>query len=245
MNLRLRSRPLQVAIALLLVVVVVVGKGIAETGEEVIDAQRVLPEFQALIPQLKRSVEIRVALPTYYPTDALVYEPGTEELTTYLNVPTTQDGQFENTFPYIVKSDEDEYEISLDAAEDCMGANACSFGYISGKRVYFDTPSIDTVYAFHKDPDYQPSARSPEADQFGSVTLVNGTYGYFVPFICGASCDTSKIIWDDDEVRYIAGIRYASKDAVLRMANSMIQNRIPRLHESTPTPTEPTSATEG
>lgn len=199
-------------------------RSIADPSKTVLDAQTVLPEFQPLVPTLQQNVGIRVLLPTYYPTEALVEEPGAGELTQYVNVPISREGQFAEVHPYLAISDDDEYEVDLDALNDCMGANSCSFGFISGKRIYFDTPPITETYSFHKDPEFQPPARSPEAEEFGPISLSNGRSGFFIPYVCGASCDTSKVIWDEEGIRYTVGIRYAAKATMIQMAESAIVN---------------------
>jgi hypothetical protein len=56
------------------------------------------------------------------------------------------------------------------------------------------------------------------------VSLAQGIQGYFLPFVCGANCDTSKVIWEQNGDRYTVGIRYASKATVIDFANSVIQN---------------------
>ena len=56
--------------------------------------------------------------------------------------------------------------------------------------------------------------------------LSHGITGYFIPYVCGASCDTSKVFWEQSGYRYSVGIRMASQAAVVRMANSAIENEI-------------------
>ncbi|WP_199333680.1 hypothetical protein [Oculatella sp. FACHB-28] len=60
----------------------------------------------------------------------------------------------------------------------------------------------------------------------GEVTLAQGIHGYFIPFVCGANCDTSKIIWEQNSYRYRVGIRMASKATMIRFANSVIENEL-------------------
>lgn len=82
--------------------------------------------------------------------------------------------------------------------------------------------SIQAKYAFEQSPDFRPTERSPEA--MGAVALARGITGYFVPFVCGANCDTSKVIWEQHGYRYKAGIRYATKATIVNFANSAILN---------------------
>ena len=200
----------------------------------VVDAQQILEEFHPLLPQLEQDVDIPILLPSTIEATAIVNDPSGESMA-YLDVPINRRGQFEQVSASLTQADEDEYTITFDAEADCNGANRCSFGYVRGNRLYTNTPSIMEFYTPFQggDPDYQPIARSPEADDFGPVELGKGITGIFVPYVCGANCDTSKIVFDLNEALYTVGIRYASKAIVMEMANSMIVNRLPHDDENT------------
>ncbi|WP_083887143.1 hypothetical protein [Nodosilinea nodulosa] len=183
-------------------------------------AQTVLPEFQSLLPKLQQQTQLAIVLPTLIPADALVPSDGHSK--PYLNVPITPDGHFQQVVPHLTIATASHYEISLDATADCQGDDSCSFGFLSGEQVFQDTPKVASLYAYELEPDFQPVARSPEA--MGTVALTNGITGFFIPFVCGANCDTSKIFWEQSGVRYGVGIRYGSQATLIAFANSVIQN---------------------
>jgi hypothetical protein len=183
-------------------------------------AQVVLPEFQSLLPTLQKQTQLPIVLPTVIPTDALV--PSDSGPKPYLNVPITADGHFQRVVPHITVATPTHYEISLDATADCQGDDRCSFGWLSGEQVFQDTPNVASVYAYELEPDFQPVARSPEA--MSEVALTGDITGFFIPFICGANCDTSKIFWEQSGIRYGVGIRYGSQATLIAFANSVIQN---------------------
>lgn len=183
------------------------------------------PVFESVVPLMQKQTQVPLVLPTRIPTTALV--PTDDKPQPYLGVQLTQDGHFKGIYPYIYSQTlgSSNYEISLDAEPDCQGAVACSFGLISGKQLTPDTPSVTDEYAYQtNDPTYNPIGRSPEKG--GPVTLAKGLTGYFVPFVCGANCDTSKVFWEQNGYRYMVGIRYAKKKTMIDMANSAIENQL-------------------
>jgi hypothetical protein len=184
-------------------------------------ARTVLPIFQPILEQLQRQTRIPVVLPTDIPTEAVVPN-STGKPQTYIDVLTTPDGKFQKVYAHIIDAQPDRYEISLDATSTCQGQDSCSFGLLSGQQLHQGDPSIQSEYAFEQSPDFRPTGRSPEA--MGAVDLARGIPGYFVPFVCGANCDTSKVIWEQNGYRYKVGIRYAAKATVVHFANSAIQN---------------------
>jgi hypothetical protein len=157
-------------------------------------ARTVASAFQPVIQQLQTQ-SIPVVLPTELPFTA---------------------------YPYLRSTDSQSYEISLDHTPDCRGAGYCNDGVLKGERITQTTPSIQTRYSFETQPNFQPEARSPE--QIGNVALARGTTGYFVPYVCGANCDSSKVVWDQGSYRYTVGIRYGAKATVIALANSAIEN---------------------
>lgn len=117
----------------------------------------------------------------------------------------------------------DQYELTIGTDKDCSGGNYCRYGTISGQRVTASTPSVEDEYAFLNDPSYQPSVRSTE--KMGKVALDNGVEGYFIPYVCGANCDDSKVIWEQNGYRYLIGVKSGDKKTVVDMANSAISSR--------------------
>jgi hypothetical protein len=180
----------------------------------------VLSAFQPIAQLLQHQTIVPIVLPTIIPNEALIPVNGINQ--SYINVPVASDGSFENIYASISQVDRTHYEISLDATADCQGADQCSFGVVSAQALTPQTPSVQSEYAFESEPDFHPMERSPE--QMGEVALTHGIKGYFVPFVCGASCDTSKVVWDQNGYRYEVGIRYASKATMVQMANSAIEN---------------------
>jgi hypothetical protein len=193
----------------------------AQTSPPIPSTQTVLPVFQAILPALQHQTQVAIVLPTHLPTDALVPD-NTGKPYAYIHVPITQDGQFERVYAHVIDAEVDRYEISLDATSTCEGQDSCSLGLLSGQRLHPGDKTIQQTYAFEQTPDFQPIGRSPET--MGEVSLAQGIQGYFVPFVCGANCDTSKVIWEQNGDRYTVGIRYASKATVIDFANSVIQN---------------------
>jgi hypothetical protein len=180
----------------------------------------VLSVFQPIAQSLQRQTVVPIVLPVVIPNEALIPVNGINQ--PYINVPVASDGSFENIYAFISEADRTHYEISLDATADCQGTDQCSFGGMSAQALIPQTPSVQSEYSFESDADFHPVGRSPE--QMGEVELTHGIKGYFVPFVCGASCDTSKVIWDQNGYRYKFGIRYASKATMVQMANSAIEN---------------------
>jgi hypothetical protein len=56
----------------------------------------------------------------------------------------------------------------------------------------------------------------------GWVVLANGLTAYFIPYVCGANCDDSKVIWEQNGYRYLVGLKAEKKKTVVEMANSAI-----------------------
>ena len=179
-------------------------------------------EFKFILPRLQQRTQVPVVLPTRIPLDALVTADG--QTGPYIAVPVVN-GKFTGAYPSLEEKTltNSFYEISLDATPDCGGTGACSFGLLNGEKLTPNTPSVPKAYAYEwEDPKYNPVGRSPE--KHGPVTLIKGINGYFIPYVCGANCDTSKVFWEQNGYRYMVGIRYASKKTMIDMANSAIEN---------------------
>ncbi|MES1026204.1 hypothetical protein ABN584_25240 [Gloeocapsa sp. BRSZ] len=114
-----------------------------------------------------------------------------------------------------------EYEVVIGDRQNCNGGNYCRYGAVIGKKLSSSTPSIEHEYAFMKDPRYKPTERS--SDLMGQIRLKNGLNAYFVPYICGASCDDAKVVWNYNGYRYLVGLKRSDKKTVVDMANSMVQ----------------------
>lgn len=112
------------------------------------------------------------------------------------------------------------YEIAL-ASEPTCRSNYCRNGLISAKKLTSDTSSIEQEFAFLKDPKFRPQARSPEL--FGTVQLVNGKQGYFIPWVLGANYSDAKVIWEENGYRYLVSWRKGDRNTLIKLANSAIQ----------------------
>lgn len=168
---------------------------IAQTTSQSIPQQ----VLSSTISKLKAKTRVPLKLPTQIPQ---------EEYPLYVTVNTATS---------------DQYELTIGTDKDCSGGNYCRYGTIAGQRVTATTPSVEEAYAFLNDPNYQPSVRSKE--KMGKVALANGVEGYFIPYVCGASCDDSKVIWEQNGYRYLVGVKSGDKKTIVDMANSAISSR--------------------
>jgi len=117
-------------------------------------------------------------------------------------------------YPYIYSSDTGLYEATLDYGDDCFGAGACSFGSMMARKNEFGVP--------------QGTENNPY--DFGTarkVILAKGIQGYFIESQCGASCSDALIFWLYDGNEYMFGVKAASKENVIALANAAIENSIP------------------
>lgn len=162
-------------------------------------ANQLHPMFRPVINQLKAKTRVPLQLPAYIPQeDYLLY------ITVNMATPKR-------------------YELTIGTDTNCSGGNYCRYGTVSGQRITPSTPSVEEQYAFLNDPSYQPTERSTQ--KMGRVTLANGIEGYFIPYVCGANCDDSKVIWEQGGYRYLVGIKAGEKKLVVEMANSAISSR--------------------
>lgn len=94
------------------------------------------------------------------------------------------------------------WSLSLAAAPDCGGANACFVAEFSARR------------------GAQPSGRR-------KVHLTGGRTGWFTPLSCGASCSPPSISWRQHRAAYWIQARVGGKDTerriLVRMANQAIR----------------------
>ncbi len=175
----------------------------------ILGAEVVSPVFEAVYQEVSANSDIPMLLPTEIP-EAALREP--------------EPGQTQPFFVSIDEADVNRYEINLDAIAGCEGAGYCTFGILAAERIMQDTPSIDEQYAFMLDPTYQPIKRSEEP--ISEVELVGGITGTFIPWVCGANCNTAKVVWEQEGIRYFIGIRGpVDRATVVAIANSMIANQ--------------------
>ena len=194
------------AFFLFVLALILVGCSASAQPDLILGANTVLPEFRGVLQILQQESEVPIVLPATLPEAAL------PEI----------DGETQPFYSSVSTSNIDSYELSLDSTETCNGATYCAFGIISGEQLSAESQTVAEIYAFHLDPSYQPIKRSEE--QMGPVSLAHSIEGYFVPWVCGASCDTAKVFWEQKGYRYRVGIRMADKATVVEIANSAINN---------------------
>jgi hypothetical protein len=61
----------------------------------------------------------------------------------------------------------------------------------------------------------------------GTVTLINGLRGYYLPPVCGWNCNSAyaSIQWDQNGYRYTVSIKMGRKEKVLELVNAAIANQ--------------------
>lgn len=201
---RRRRRLMGVGVVLVTVMAIAGFTGYAQsksTGE--LPAKEV---FDKIRGELKAATRVPLALPT--------------------KVPRVITG---NTFyPTILDVESNRYDLSLDVSEDCQGAGACSFGEVLGELATNSGRPIEEEFASPIDPQYQPIKKSPVLAQ--SVELEQGIKGFFVPYVCGANCSTSKVVWEKDGYRYMVALKGGLLNGqdelpeLVKMANSAIRS---------------------
>jgi hypothetical protein len=176
--------------------------------ERVLGAEVIPDAFSSLYQEVSSGSDIPMLLPTSLPDEALrEVAPGQEQ-------------------PFFTSTDlveKSAYEANLDVTADCEGAGYCTFGILGAERITPQTESIDEMYAYYLDPSYQPTMRSEEP--IAEVQLADGITGTFIPWVCGANCNTAKVYWEESGIRYYVGIRMADMNTVVAIANSMIENQ--------------------
>lgn len=145
--------------------------------------------FDPVVGVLKRKTQVPVALPVNFP-----------------------DEDAETISLWIMTATRSEYELSLDKGEDCRGAGACNYGFITGKRNKTRKPTGTINFPF-------------ELKESRRVSLAKGIRGYFVDFTCGASCDSAKIFWLQNGFQYMVGIKAGGLEDLTKLANSVINNQ--------------------
>lgn len=202
---KMRFRWLKLALILILVSLNL-GCSVKAAVNDGVGARVVPTVFESAYQQLSSATSIPVLLPTSMPPAAL--RSPDSDLPEYTSIDLAE---------------ADAYEVNFDATPDCFGAGYCNFGFMGAERMTADTESVDQRYAFYLDPNYQPIKRSEEP--ISEVQLADGITGIFIPWVCGANCNTAKVYWEQDGIRYYVGIRLADRATVVEIANSMIENQ--------------------
>lgn len=112
------------------------------------------------------------------------------------------------------------YDISIGYRKGCDFANSCRIGSVEARRLSDRSPSLDKAHP--PEPDVNGVVRHRSDEEAGSVSLAGGIQGYFVPWVCGASCNDAQVYWDENGFRYAVGIKVGNKNSLIQMANSAI-----------------------
>jgi hypothetical protein len=108
----------------------------------------------------------------------------------------------ENLYATIVDVSDRQYAIQIAFGRDCEGQHVCRDGGLTGSSEFHD--------------DY------PERPKV-SVQLQGNIPGKFVDAQCGAYCDESLLYWSENGFHYSVSSKAASKDELMKIANSAIQ----------------------
>lgn len=114
----------------------------------------------------------------------------------------------------------DGYDISIGYRKGCDFANSCRIGSVEARKLSDRSPSLDKAHP--PEPDVNGVVRHRSDEEAGSVSLAGGIQGYFVPWVCGASCNDAQVYWDENGFRYAVGIKVGNKNNLIQMANSAI-----------------------
>jgi hypothetical protein len=115
--------------------------------------------------------------------------------------------------PYVITVENGDYDISLDYGPECLGAGACHYGSLSGKKVTSNQPESTLNFVY-------------EADRAQKVTLAKDIEGYFVEGQCGASCDDSKLFWVYKGFQFMIGLKGGTQQDLVDLANAAINNSL-------------------
>ncbi|MBE9124754.1 MULTISPECIES: hypothetical protein [unclassified Coleofasciculus] len=167
--------------------------------------------FYYVRPQLELN-EVPLRLPSYIPPSN--QQVGKEGLVAQLIQGTSEKAQ---------------YKIVI-ASPNCGDVVACRYASIEGFKTNANTPSLDAELEAWKSSDLEFSQRAPSPPS--TVELAQGIQGYFFPWFVGAYLTEAKVVWLEGEYRYEVGVKGASKQEMIQMANSAIENpdgRVPNL----------------
>lgn len=118
----------------------------------------------------------------------------------------------------VATTDPQGYLIVLGYSSTCDGGNSCRLGTIRGFSKTASTP-LERQY---QDDTSNSSRVSPELA--GEVLLTGGHRGWFSPWSCSINCSDAVVAWDDESYRYAVSIKMGSRDQLIEMANSAINN---------------------
>lgn len=124
----------------------------------------------------------------------------------------------------VEQSTDDAYKITI-AQPNCGDATACTYASMGGLKPTENTPSLEEKLEERLSPDLEFSEEASFAP--GKVELTQGTQGiqgYLFPWFIGAYQTETQVFWQEGDYRYWVGAKGASKDEIIKMANSAINN---------------------
>lgn len=163
----------------------------------------VLPEFKNSAVRLENETVVPLLLPAEIPEPkflpkVIAAPEGSSELKFYSNI--------------IILSPT-EYDLSIDITPDCQGRPNCNYGHIAGKKNNSEIPVSTKIFQF-------------DPQKVESISLATGVKGFYLPApddpkaVRGA-----QIIWLDGKGnQYAVSLKRASKEDIVAMAESMINN---------------------
>ena len=115
--------------------------------------------------------------------------------------------------------------MNLGFTENCNGTTACNSVTLKAQKINPTTASLNSLAQ-----EIEENLTTPRFGQFETRPISLGTNkevkGILVPSICFASCTQTKVIFDNQGVRYTVGEKAGNAETVVKMANSMIINPI-------------------
>ena len=121
----------------------------------------------------------------------------------------------------VEQSTDDAYKITI-AQSNCGDATACIYASMGGSKPTENTPSLEEKLEQRLSPDLEFSEEAPFPP--GKVELTKGIQGYLFPWFVGAYQTETQVFWQKDGYRYWVGTKGASKDEIIKMANSAIND---------------------
>ena len=164
-----------------------------------------IPDVAALFQPIRsrlENIQVPLRLPTYIPqlSSELGYTP--PPIHAVIDESSTNQQQ---------------YTVILGYSPDCTGGNACRLGTITGELK--PSQAIEQQFAEFRHLSSEHHSEEPMA----TVQLSSNINGWFIPWVCGATCSDAQVVWDEYAYRYSVGIKVGDRASLERMANSAIE----------------------
>jgi hypothetical protein len=166
---------------------------------------------------------------TVLPELKSTYERATAQANLPVLVPTEVPSMDQFWLTESVGDDGNRYTLFIDSTADCNGTGACDRGAIGGEIITANTEPVEEIYSFINEPPVDPN-RPRSDDPMGTVELMNGVEGFFIPWEATAQCSMARVYWEqpsissDETYRYYVGIECGDRAEVIELANSVIAN---------------------